>query len=395
MKDALDVVMAWQLRNPGDPTNPEAAIEEVRKKRGELTSALAKHFLKLTIRPFFVKNRPATVTASGRKINPDAILPPKITAESMDDSLTKPWKSAKEAVVLDLLKWVVGALDEGLVHEVWPMVVPPILTLVDDWETKYKRLGAELLRQLLDVTPPDLLVRTGLGEVFEQALMPCLSYLPSLSTPDEAEPLELLSAVYPALLSLANARFPPEETTFASGSTNNALSSLIYRQRVKFLDSIVRKGILYDYPLSNQYPRITALLFDQLVLLLNALGIESVKHLKYLLPMLTDTLTQRPLASPSHTPTLLSAIKALQAIILNCWPRIVEYRGEVLKGVTLSWLNLDERSELKEEKAPLRAELKNAVGMLRAAVGDGAKDFDGDCLALIAADGRLEELLKA
>ncbi|EOD43557.1 putative trna nucleotidyltransferase protein [Neofusicoccum parvum UCRNP2] len=80
MKSALDVVMAWQLRNPGviDPTE---AIEEVRvqrqtedsgsvkqqagKKKGELTSHLASHFLRLTIRPLFMKaQNPATITGN-------------------------------------------------------------------------------------------------------------------------------------------------------------------------------------------------------------------------------------------------------------------------------------------------------------------------------------------
>src|ERR1700761_3099027 len=55
MKDALDVVMAYQLRHP-DKANAEDAIVEVQNHRqtgvngGELTSSLVEHFLKLTIR---------------------------------------------------------------------------------------------------------------------------------------------------------------------------------------------------------------------------------------------------------------------------------------------------------------------------------------------------------
>ena len=125
--------MAWQLRHPSS-TSTDEAIEEVKAKRGELPSALVRHFLKLTIRPLFAKTRPKEVTATGRK-NTTTMLPDKMTAESMDDSINKPWKSGKDAYALNLLRWVVSALNEKLVEEVWPMIVPPVLTLVDDWRS--------------------------------------------------------------------------------------------------------------------------------------------------------------------------------------------------------------------------------------------------------------------
>ncbi|EMC91906.1 hypothetical protein BAUCODRAFT_126876 [Baudoinia panamericana UAMH 10762] len=349
MKDALDVVMAWQLRHPGI-TDPGQAIEEVKQKRGELTSVLVHHFLKLTIRPLFAKNRPITVTESGRK-------------------MMKPWKSSVNSSALDLLGWSVSALDDKLVEEVWPLVVPPVLTLLDDWEAKYKRKGAELLHDLLKATPPALLMRTGLAEVFEEALMACLTWLPTITPEDES--IALLSVVYPCLLQLSMVRYSKE---LSSSS--------------KFLDTIIRKGVIQGYSLANQYPRIVAVLFQELVPLLHALGIESVKHLKYILPTLTETLIH-PLAS-AQMPTLTAAVKALQAVILNGWPRMSEYRGEVLKGLTLCWLNTH---EMKGEDADgLRREMRETVAMLRVALGGGS-GFDEDCQTLLVADGRLTGLL--
>jgi len=379
MKDALDIVMAWQLRHPGS-TSAEEAIDEVKAKRGELPFALVRHFLKLTVRPFFAKTRPKEVTATGRK-NTTTALPEKNTAQSMDDSVNKPWKSGKDAHALDLLKWVVGALDERLVDEVWPMVVPPVLTLVDDWEVRYKKVGAEMLRRVLEVTPPILLERTGLGGVFEEALIPCLTYLPTI-TPEE-ESIELLSAVYPALLALSTVRYPK-----ALSLGSKATLSELERQRVKFLDSIIRKGIIYGYSHCNQYPRITATLFEQLRPLLDELGIESVKHLKYTLPMLTEALSH-PLQL-EQTATLLTAVVALKAVILNDWPRMSEHHGEMLKGLTLGWLNQEGKSG--EGVKRLKAEMRTAVNMLRSALGPEA-GFESDCETLVAADKRLRGLL--
>lgn len=351
------------------------------KRAGELTSSLARHFLQLTIRPLFLKARPSSVTDAGRRVT-TTVLPAKMTADSLNDEVNKPWKDDKQAFALDLLVWVVQALDEKLLEEVWHMVVPPVLTLADDWETKYKRLGAELLRKVLEVTPPLLLARTGLGEVFEEALLPCLTFLPTI-TP-ENESLALLSAVYPALLALSRTRYPKTPQPSNSKFSTADLS----RQRTKFLDTIIRKGILYGYQHCSQYPRITRLLFDYLALLINELGIDSVKHLQYILPMLTDTLSH-PLAA-GQTATLTSAVQMLQSVILNAWPRMPEHRGQVLKGLTLCWLNQVDGTG--EEVESLRAEMQTAIKMLGSALGSNV-DFEKECAVLIVADKRLEGLL--
>lgn len=380
MKDALDVVMAWQLRNPA-AANAEEAIEQVRAKRGELTSALVRHFLKLTIRPLFIKTRPVQVTEQGRKIT-TPILPQKMTAQSVEESVQKPWKTSKDAYVLDLLQWIANTLEANLVEDIWSTIVPPVLTLIDDWEAKYKKIGAELLRLLLDATPPSLLERTGLGEVFEGALMPCLNYIPSITSEDES--VMLLSAVYPAILSLSKVRYPkqpPVDSKVAAGERN--------RQRIKFLDSVVRRGIINCYSMCSQYPRITSLLFEQLSTLLQELALDSVKHLRFVLPILNEALSH-PLgdAAPSN---LIKATEAMQAVILSCWPRMNEHQGEVLKGITKCWLNVEAKDgDMINE---LKCRLRTAVGMLRSAV-EVEEKFDADCAVLTEADGRLKGLLK-
>lgn len=378
MKEALDVVMAWQLRNPG-VTDSQEAIEAVRKSReggingGELTSALVLHFLKLTIRPLFAKARPSNVTDTGRKVTTTQ-LPPKMTTESMDDSVNKPWKSSKNDHALDLLRWVVGVMSEELVEEVWHLVVPPVLTLIDDWEAQYKRLGVQLLREVLEVTPPLLLKRTGLGDVFEDALMPCLTYMPPV-TPEQ-QSVELLVEVYPALITLSRIRYPP-----TSPDTPNDPG----RHRIKFLDSITRKGTINGLAHNSEHADLIAALSDQLVILLDELNIESVKHLQYILPLMTDILS-RP-QSTARPRMLISTTKAMQSLIRNAAPRMARYQGEVLKGLTFCWLNL-EKGEEGDEVVRLRTELRLAVDILRTAVKDDV-DFDADCKQLVSVDGRL------
>lgn len=389
MKEALDVVMAYQLRSP-DTANAEDAIAEVKdqQKGGELTFSLVRHFLKLTIRPLFVKAKPSSVTETGRK-NTTTVLPKKATMENMDDTVNKAWKGDKDAHVLHLLRWCIASLNERTVEDVWPLIVPPLLTLVDDWEVKYKEEGAKLIRRLLQVTPPDLLAKTGLGQVFEEALLPCITYLPTITEP--AECVSLLNEAYPALLVLARVKFavPPQQSTTTKHTSHQTLSS----PRTKFLDTLLRKGVIYGYTHCSNYPLIVSVLFAHLTSILNELGIESIKHLKFVLPMLIETLSQRLLATTDKTiSTPRSATKALQAVVLNCWPRMELYRGEVLKGAALCWLNFEDGTGNEVEE--LREELRETVSMLEAAVSTSEDvNFRDDCRVLVQAEPRLEGLL--
>jgi len=385
MKDALDVVMAWQLRHPDD-ANPEEAIEEVKNHRagnsGELTFDLIRHFLTLTIRPLFQKTssssqHPTGVTAQGRKVE-GKTLPRKVGIQAMDSPV---WKSGKEAYAFDVLRWVVGSLRRERVGEVWPLVIPPLLTLVDDWEVKYKVLGAEFVGGLLRVVEPELLARTGLGEVFEEALMGCLGYLPPTS--EEVEAARLLEAVYPALIALGRVRYPEE-------GLKSVTTQEIRSKRTKFLDKVLRDGVLYGISHCGNHPRILILLFEQLAVFLDELGIEAVKHIQYILPLLTEVLSH-PLGKGSLL-MLQRAVEGMQALIRNCWPRMGHYRGEVLKGVTICWLSVEKDGDDAAEE--LRVALRETVQLLREALKEEC-DLRAECEVLIQADGRLGGLFSS
>lgn len=372
MKDALDVVMAWQLRNP-DVKDPAEAIEAV-KTHGELTSALTKHFLALTIRPLFAKARLDSVTAAGRKkVGPG--LPPKIGSSNEDEM--KPWKQAKECHALDLLGWCVRSLDARTTEQFWPLLVPPILTLLDEWEVRYKIIGARLLHALLLRTTPALLSRTGLGEVFEQALLPCFTYLPELTPVPEF--VEIMDAVYPALFTLATTCHPLDPSTDPDASPETLRVG-----RVVCLDTILRKGIFHTYQFCSQYPAILTTTFTHLATCLQLLGIDTVKHLKFVIPMLTESLAHPTMAS--QPVTLLAAVKAIQAVVLNAWPRMVEWRGEILKGMCFCWVNLH-----GQKAEAVKKEMQECMQMLKAALGDRV-EWDAEIRALMEADERVKGL---
>lgn len=380
MKEALDVVMAWQLRNPGC-TSPEEAIEEVKNqaRHGELTTDLVNHFLRLTIRPLFAKTKHPAVTAQGRKVT-TIVLPKKFDSEESDE-IAKPWKG-RESSALDLLQWIAQHLDESLVEQNWPLLVPPILSITDDTDPVFKARGCVMLTLFLNHTSSSLLSRTGLDQVFQEALMPCLGYLPTL-TP-ESESIALISNAYPALIALSRSAFPKHPPS-GSKTTKEELNA----QRIHFLDSLIRKGILAAYAHCSSNVKITQVLLDNLCLMYSELEIESVKHLKYVLPMLSEVLGN-PFGA-SYPPLLLSALKAMQSVILNGWPRMAANRGEVLKGLSLCWLHSSDAHGSTIEEVLREAQL--TVQVLKEAL-QGHNDFEADLASLVAADHRLYGLLQ-
>lgn len=145
----------------------------------------------------------------------------------------------------------------------WPLIIPPLLALIDDSSIKYKVKGCNFLAIFLQKCSSLLLERTGLGGIFETAVLPCLLSLPSLT--EEAESLQMLKAAYPVLISLALVRFPGKKHQVA---------------RIKALDKILRNGILKGYALAGEHVKLAELLVNEMTVLVNELGIESVKHLK-------------------------------------------------------------------------------------------------------------------
>ncbi|KAF9694374.1 hypothetical protein EKO04_007381 [Ascochyta lentis] len=349
MKDALDVVMAWQLRNPS-ATDPAEAIEAVKKAResdSELPQRLASHFLKLTIPPFFPQTKSRNAFEASSK--------------------PAPWKDPHNEYVLGVLGWSILALDRKAIEQNWHLLVPPILKMMDDAEAKDKARGCQLLQQLLSALmnkprPNDVLTkptssfspqasatflaRTGYHEVFASTLWPLFTYIPSL-TP-EPESVTIFQSLYDPLRSLAQ------------------LSPSADTQR-HFLDKLIREGILA--PLSHlptpcSYPHLACAMLDQLPETMTLLGIETVKHLPSLIPLLVSIL-QDPFVL-AHGDLCRAALAALQSLLLNTWPRVPAHRAGIVLGLCV----LRQRCEEEGGEAAvvvatqITHELKRTAGLL-------------------------------
>lgn len=150
-----------------------------------------------------------------------------------------------------------------MIYKSWHLFIPPILTLLDDVSTPVRIRGLEISKILLEKITAKVLKQTGLGEVFEDAIMPTLLFLPSLTPVDES--VRLLKPAYEVLFTLANARFPVSED---------------WPQKMRFMDRILRQGILHGIEHCRDNVKIIDVLLKELRDLISRMGIHSVKHLK-------------------------------------------------------------------------------------------------------------------
>lgn len=336
---------------------------------GNLSSILT-GLLQQRIKPVFARKKNPAITQQSRKaIDP---LPSAATAHNDIDADAKPWKY-RDSYCVTVLQWVLKHLDESSVQANWPLIIPPLLALIDDSSAKYKVKGCNFLAIFLQRCPSILLERTGLGEIFENAVMPCLLSLPSLT--EEAESLQMLKATYPSLISLALVRFPGEKHQAA---------------RIKALDKILRNGTLRGYAYAGEHVKIAELLVNELTVLVKELGVESVKHLKHILPLLTGILAA-PFAT-AYPPLLQASVKAVQTIIIADWPRIAHHRGEILKCVTICWCRIGDEEAQSQELNEVREGIKQAVQLLTCVVTRDVKVAE-EYQTLINSDGRLRDLL--
>ena len=199
---------------------------------------------------------------------------------------------------------------------------------------------------------PAFLQRTGYHDVFAETLFPLFTYIPSL-TP-ESDSGSLFDTVHAASVLLA--QLLPVK---GNGSSS----------RHGFLDKIAREGIvapLAHFPTPSTYPELATTIMSRLRILLECMGIECVKHLPSLVPLVSGILAE-PFAL-SHEALVMSTLKAQQTLMLNAWPRLPGHRGEIMMGLCLLW----KRSMEEKDGANLqgvervRMEVKETVAMLDA-----------------------------
>ncbi|GLB12037.1 hypothetical protein AtubIFM57258_009315 [Aspergillus tubingensis] len=359
--------------------------------------------LKDRIRPLFTRTRNPAITAAGRKDMHPIPLPRFDT--SILDPESKPWRSS-DVYATTVFAWILRqyqASDINRLESHFPLLVPPILALIDDETNPNKTDGCTLLTHLLQPiqqAKSDILKRTNLSSVFIDAIKPCLLSLPTI-TP-EPDSIRLLTTAYPTLfLLLKTSYLPKDKQTYTTELTKVLRDNLIpsFHHISTLTPSSGTQSTLSSFP----HPKLSTLLLDKIHDSLFDLAVHTTKYLQEIIPLIYSTLSN-PFGT-AHPPLLLAGVAVTRAMILNAHPRIWRWRGEILGAVAACWLTVadEEAAERgkegeKEELIKLKMQLKGVVYLLRMVLENPDEEIAKDDEVIEAKEGfakEVEELVGA
>lgn len=151
-----------------------------------------------------------------------------------------------------------GSPQTSLIAGSWPLFLPVLLGFIEVQEISVKEDGLRILIKFLQKCPSEILLLTGLGTIFEDAVFPTLLYIP---TSAEAQGyVNILSLACDVILQLAktNGDYP--------------------RKQRRQLDRLIRRGILGGQLSTSTHGVVIETLMHCLTATVEYLGIYATEH---------------------------------------------------------------------------------------------------------------------
>ncbi|TFY74523.1 hypothetical protein EWM64_g9489 [Hericium alpestre] len=252
----------------------------------------------------------------------------------------------------NVLQWVVENIESDAYERLWYLVVPPTMTLLDDFEAKYKLQGVRVANALLSNAPPDLLRRTGIADLLFSSLHRTLTHLHSPLTP------ALIRNAVPTAVKLVS-------RTTAPGSERQ------FMQLCALLgDGIIGSVWMYGYQDADAVEAGVDALPD----VVSALGIGTVRYLKALIPQLTHPLHLMPF-NATRPSLQLASLKALLCVMRECAPRVHAWRGTILEGAAKCWVGLVDAGKKDQDSMALKDLLREVCVSLAEFAPAAVEDY--------------------
>ncbi|KAI8800278.1 hypothetical protein BJ742DRAFT_874692 [Cladochytrium replicatum] len=259
------------------------------------------------------------------------------------------WKS-EEVQTTAVFSWCVQVMQAPHLESILYLFVPPLITLLEDWEVRYKLVGIALVRHIIQNVSPTSLQQTGIGNLLEHNVFRYFTYHnePELIYQSTILSLELTSALYKA------------------GSETFTLKI------EDILQAVIIRG--FRFALGGKVAVIKVLLKVLGLLVQNARTV-TIRYSKLLLEPVCEILH---LYHGDDELQLLAA-DALCTLLEVCWPVLLYRRGMIFSAVVSCWSNCDVgipndrliqagvKSEVQEN---LQKKLRQVVQTLKDCYGD-------------------------
>jgi len=300
------------------------------------------------IKPVFQSApHPLLNTNTGRKL----VRPAGGPVGSHDMYEGQVWKSYPR--ISSAVLWCVQRIPADAYERLWYLVIPPVMTMLDDYEIKYKLEAVTIVRALLESAPPELLRRTGVADLLFDSLKRSLTLLHSPETP------AMIRSAMPTAVDLIL-------RTAEDGS------ELRFARLCELLgDCIIGSVWMYGY----QDAEAIEASAEVIPVLVNALGIGAARYLKALIPQLVHPLEPNP-DKPLRRALQLASMRALLCVIQQCAERMYRWKGTVLAAVIKCWVTMADVGDNDSESNELRKYIKEVCAELEKATPSAREDFD-------------------
>ncbi|KAJ7895953.1 hypothetical protein B0H14DRAFT_3425910 [Mycena olivaceomarginata] len=330
LKHQADIVAATAVFEGDDAwvlPDSRSLAQEILHEYSEPPLPLVVQVLQNNVKPIFRSNpHPSINLETGRKLARPAGGP----AASQDFYDTQTWKDHPGAA--NIVLWCVRNIQSEAYEELWHLVVPPLMALLDDYEARYKLMGVTITSTMLERVPPSVLKRTGLDSLLIASLNRSLTQLQSPETP------RLLPLAVSTSLTLIRLTTPA-----GSAARFDQLCALLG-------DGII--GSVWPYASGDRLPALVASI-DALPPVLEMLGVGCARSSS----RNSCTPSRRP--TPPPPPLQLASLRALGALVAACPDRIPAWKGTILNAVARCWVGAVESPDPEDAStSTLKAALK-------------------------------------
>lgn len=331
----ISVVAAFDGNDPWITPASRNSSRDILQQFSEPEDTLLIQILTYNVKPLFLSNpHPSLNIQSGRKLPRPAGGP----LASQDFYEGQSWKD--KVGTPNSVSWCVRNLRRDAYETSWHLIIPPVMTLLDDYEARYKLQGVEIVSEMLRRVPKELLKRTGVDGLMRTSLSTCLTHLQNPETP------QLLKAAISTQLSLTFLT-----TDLGSSDRFNQLCTLLGENII---------GGIWLYASENSEVILASL--DALPLVVRALGIGNARYLKALMLQLIHLLLPNPL-NPPPVELQVSSLRVLEILIDECAPCMPRWKFTILDGVGRCWVTLKDSGSITTN-SKLRMHLQNACASL-------------------------------
>ncbi|GAA5896987.1 hypothetical protein JCM8208_006131 [Rhodotorula glutinis] len=321
----VHVDLSGGVSRPEAATSSTALVDRLVRRPLHVRFPLLEHLLRTSLPPLFKphpKLNPATGRVLSRPLGGDRAMTDWF--EESEEGATS-WR--RQAGIGSVVKLVVDALEPSEVEDLWPFLLPPVLTFLDDYEAKHKLAGVSILDALLDKADESLLRRTGVGKVFEKSLENAFSALSDPLSPS------LFAAAHPVALKLLNLQHPPSSSRTSSD-----------QPRFDALCTLLTASVAHTWEFKSGNVALETASCRALGPLVDALGPGSIRYLQLVVPHLCGVLTgSNGVWSVEAARMLEAAARALCSVVRNGRARMSgRWAGRVVAAVGQCWVEASE-----------------------------------------------------